>query len=172
MPRQFSRSVTFRGRVARRATEWLGREETAVVTLPFGSVIFDSSLSTAEKAKRPFTIVRTRGSLFVGSDQAAAQEHLFGSMGMSVVSEQAAGIGVTALPLPGTDVQSDLFFVYESFASAMRTATDQSGVLLNFDSKAMRKVEEGQDVAVVLENASPSAGFLYLIQFRMLIKVA
>jgi len=39
------------------------------------------------------------------------------------------------------------------------------------DSKAMRKVQEGQDIAIVLENGSALDGMLFLLQFRMLVKL-
>jgi len=40
-----------------------------------------------------------------------------------------------------------------------------------FDSRAMRKVEDGQDIVSVAENASGSAGLTYVAKYRMLVKL-
>ena len=39
------------------------------------------------------------------------------------------------------------------------------------DSKAMRKVDEGQDIAVLIQNNSALHGMAYLLEFRMLVKL-
>jgi len=140
------------------------------------TAVLSHVLTTAEKALQPFTIVRTRGIFRIRSDQSIATEIQMASLGISVVSAQAVAIGVSAVPTPATDRASDLFFVYESLTSALRFISgvgfeEQSGVMMQFDSKAMRKVDEGADVAVVQESESVSAGLNALIAFRMLIKL-
>ncbi len=160
----------------RRQTEWLASAVvTDVTTLLPLNIILDQLLTTAELAKRPFTVVRTRGLLTVWSDQAAAFETAFGAMGFMVVSEKAAALGVTAVPTPVLNQKDDGFFVYEPFqASAGNTVVGQSDgrQMISFDSKAQRKVEEGQNIVITLENSSAADGLFYLLQFRMLIKVA
>ncbi len=160
----------------RRQTEWLASAiVTDVQTLPALNIILDQLLTTAELAKRPFTVVRTRGTLTVWSDQAAAFETPFGGMGFMVVSEKAAALGVTAVPTPVLNQKDDGFFVYESFqASAGNTVVGQSDgrQVMQFDSKAQRKVEEGENIVVTLENSSAADGLFYIVQFRLLIKVA
>jgi len=134
------------------------------------------SLNPVELALRPFTVVRTRGVFSHASDQVAAVERQVTSLGMAVVSDQAVAIGVTAVPTPEADRESDLFFVYETLQSRFVFVTAagfdaQSMTSLYYDSKAMRKVEDGQDIVVVLETASISNGVDAVISGRMLIKL-
>jgi len=120
--------------------------------------------------------VRTRGSLWVASDQFATAEQPFGALGFSVVTDQALAIGVTAVPTPITDEGDDSFFLWAPFFADVRVgaATDtqwQTFTRLDFDSKAMRKVNDGRSVIVTLENASAADGLLFVIKFRMLVKL-
>ena len=121
------------------------------------------------------TVVRTRGIFSVGSDQSAANEFPFGAVGFTIVSEEAAGIGVTAVPTPYADADDDRFFVHFFWAAGLRVATAvgfQTGVLEHFpfDSKAQRKITASDVVSVTVENASATDGALYVINFRELIK--
>ncbi len=176
MPRStgFRRNSSFSDR-PRRKTFWVASaDSTAVQALAAGAAILDQSLTWTDELG-PSTIVRTRGSLWVGSDQAAASERPFGAMGFALVSEQARGIGITAVPQPISDESSDLFFVWQPFLAAtlIATAVGFAGVAMeryDFDSKAMRKINEGDAVAVTLENASAADGLNYVIKWRMLIK--
>ena len=65
-----------------------------------------------------------------------------------------------AVPTPTADNLSDLWYVYEFLIGRLAVATAvsafESGVERIIDSKAMRKVEEGQDVVSVVEG--PGAG--------------
>ena len=96
---------------------------------------------------------------------------------MAVVSDQAETVGVTAIPTPITDIGSELWFVHQlmynniSFGDATGF---QSGNVAQYevDSKAMRKVNGGQDVVLVGElSAAASDGFSFFAGGRMLIKV-
>ena len=145
------------GRV--RETIWFGGTafRNAVATT---GVALVQSLNAAALALRPFTIVRTRGILWVSSDQEAATEDYGASYGEAVVSDQANSVGVTAVPTPTTESASDLWFVYEfllgrfAFGSTASFADVGNGRII--DSKAMRKVEDGQDIVAVVEG--PGAG--------------
>jgi len=124
----------------------------------------------------PCTIVRTRGEIRLGSDQRAATEQYEMVFGMVVATEQAIAIGITALPTPVTDASSDMFFVYESVLGEITVTTDvgvvdPSGINRSFDSKAMRKVEDGQNVAFVAETSATSEGVNLTTSFRMLLKL-
>ena len=72
-----------------------------------------------------------------------------------MVSDQAVAIGVTAVPTPTVDGSSDLWHVYEFLAGRFVFGTGVGftdvGVDRIIDSKAMRKVEDGQDVINVVE---------------------
>jgi len=160
----------------KRLTRWLDLQPVAVAfTAGGGTVLF--SLTTEELALRPFTVVRTRLLVSILSDQLAASERQVGAIGLAVVSDQAAAIGVTAVPTPITDLESDLWFVHQllysdtTFASGIGF-TDTSSEVYPIDSKAMRKVEDGEDIVVVGElSAAVSQGFALVAGGRMLVKL-
>jgi len=157
----------------RRETLWIQGAWTENNVAGGGALLL-GVLSAAALALRPFTVVRTRGMLLVNSDQTAATERQLGAYGFAVVSEQAAAIGVTAVPTPVTDQDSDLFFVYESFAR-MQNVASAIGISeympQTFDSKAMRKVEDGSTIVDVMELSSLSDGVTFQVAFRQLIKL-
>ncbi len=140
-----------------------------------GTILF--SLNAAALALRPFTIVRTRFLLGMSSDQAAASERQVGGFGMAVVSDQANAIGVTAVPTPISDMGSDLWFVHQLLYNDFVFGTGvgfEDNVLAQYviDSKAMRKVDIGQDLVVVAEfSSNGSGGFNITAGGRMLVKV-
>jgi len=162
-----------RNNVMRRETAWLGGTFIRTTLASTNAVAVSAQLSTEELAMRPFTIVRTRGIMHVKSDQSAASEFYGVQMGFAIVSDQAIAIGVTAVPTPDTDIDSDLWFVYESVFGQIDVTTDigrvEVGHTVRYDSKAMRKVEPGQDIVQVLECPLNSA--LVSDSFRMLVKL-
>ena len=100
-----------RGVRSRRKTEWFpSADVTALTSLAPATFNFDQSLTAVELAKRPFTVTRTIGSIWVRSDQVAAVEDPFGAVGFTVVSDKAIATGVTALPDPITQEGSDAWF--------------------------------------------------------------
>ena len=165
-----------RAGVMRRETSWSAVTATRT-TLVAGTPVLFTGFGADTLAQRPFTIIRVRGYGHIASDQIAASEGYMAHIGLSVVSEQALAIGVTAVPNPVADRGSDLWFVYESFASRILFGdatgfNDGAGVSRTWDSKAMRKVEEGQDVAWVEENEAGTFGGAILTRVgRILIKL-
>ena len=171
-----ARNRIMRGGHQVRETRWLNINPVEITRAAASSATLAFVFTAAELALRPFTIIRTRGVFGVRTDQLVATEAYSGSLGMAVVSEQATGIGVTAVPTPETDRDSDLFFVYESLAGEFLFADATSfqsaaGRWSTFDSKAMRKVPDGSDVAVTIETSSISSGAIFHISGRMLIKL-
>jgi len=164
----------FRGGRMRRQTLWLGGPFVTTTLASTNAVALTASLSAAGLALRPFTIVRTRGVWQVRSDQTAALESYGAMMGFAVVSDQAAAIGVTAVPTPDTDIQSDAWFVHEmqfgTFGFISGVGTQELGQpQRTYDSKAMRKVEEGFDFVQVMEASVNSASIHDA--FRILVKL-
>ncbi len=166
----------FRGGKSVRETLWVGIAATRTnITAPSTAVIINSA-SAGFLALRPFTIVRTRGWLFIGSDQIANIEPYGMSLGFSVVSDQALAIGITAVPTPETDADSDAFWVYESMTGEMKLISaagfaDPAGQGKDYDSRAMRKVEDGFDMAFVIETNSFSNGLFVSHVGRLLLKL-
>ena len=166
-----------RGGVRRRETLWFsGTAMTVSPSAPSTATLL-ASLNAAALALRPFTVVRVRGIIHIQSDQAAATERQSLGYGLAVVSEQAVAIGVTAIPTPVTDDGSDLWFVYQRVMSSLAVVSAASafeiGKVFEFDSKAMRKVEDGQDLVEVqeLDVAGVTLGATVTTYSRILIKI-
>ena len=158
----------------RRETAWLSLSTVEVTLAGAPTAVLATSLNAAALALRPFTIVRVRGYLHCQSDQAAAPETFGVAQGFAIVSDQAAAIGVTAVPTPVTDKASDLWFLYETLLGA--TIGDafagnmaNRGISKEVDSKAMRKVDVGQDFVSVYENEIN--GCVVSFTGRMLVKL-
>ena len=119
------------------------------------------------------TVRRTRGRFMFASDQGSATEEVRGAWGAVVVTDAAAAIGITAIPGPITDASDDNWFVWESFFSMLANVATGNIAATNepmsdFDSKAMRKVATGFQLAFVVENASGSTGFRFSLGVSLL----
>jgi len=163
-----------RGGRSRRESLWLAvAPSETILTAPGGTI--SNTLNAAGLALRPFTIVRTRLYADVSSDQVAATEHQFTAVGFCVVSDQATAIGVTAVPTPVTDLGSDLWFMHQWLSSEITVVSAvglaQISEQFQFDSRAMRKVEEGQDVVLVKEVSALGGGASVFTAGRMLVKL-
>ena len=171
-----SRPRIFRAGRAVRETVWLGLDTSVATITAASSAVLLNSLNAAALALRPFTVIRSRGYLTIESDQSAASEFYHVAYGLAIVSDQATAIGVTAVPTPETDRGSDLFFMYEELAGIFEfgDATGfQSPALAThrFDSKAMRKVDVGQDLIFVAETSTQSNGCVIRQAGRVLVKL-
>ena len=148
---------------------------TVATTLAAGSRVLVSSLNAAGLALRPFTIVRTRGFVWVASDQIAATEQPMGAMGMQVVTDSASAAGAASVPTPTSEPNAD-FFVYQPWAvqSVVADATGidaNAGHYFDIDSKSMRKVGQDDDVVLTFENFSLVDGVEFIIGGRFLVKL-
>ncbi len=175
MTRRTVISTPFRGRGARRATEWFASVDTTA-TSQLGAAVkaLDSSLTTAELAKLPFTVVRTRGMFLLQTDQVAADEEQLFGLGMGVFSDTAVAAGAASLPDPLSNESDDLWFVHQFGLSSQwqgQANGNARGLVYHFDSKAMRKVEEGSDIGVMVANGSATFGLEYWLKFRLLVKL-
>ena len=161
------RHVVVRG--ARRKMLWVPTMFTSSTIAGDASMLL-ASMNAAALALRPFTIVRIHYALFLRSDQAAAEEVQFCSFGMAVVSDEAVAVGVTAIPIPDTEAGSSLFFAHKNImANAVDlTDTTKPGVYFEVDSKAKRKVSNGQDIVIVAENGT-AAGLVLSLAGRILV---
>ena len=131
-----------------------------------------ASLDALELAKRPFTITRTVGQLAVQSDQVAVTEWPFGALGALVLSAKAEAAGAAGTPDPVTEAASDSWFLYKSWAQPGSAILGQPQLIVDFDSKAQRKVADGEDVAFVVANVSAVHAANVLLSFRMLVKLS
>jgi len=157
-----------------RESLWVGGSAGEVTLAAANTASLLRSANATLLGLRPFTVVRNRGWLMVRSDQTAASESQQVGYGLCVVSDQAVAIGVTAVPTPATDLSSGLWLVYESITNHLQVTpagTGPSNQVKSFDSRAMRKVEEGQDLITVAESYVTSSGLILFSVERTLIKL-
>ena len=179
MPNVHTRSKSgfiTRSGVSRRETLWIGVQETITTLAAANTAALINTLNAAALALRPFTIVRSRFDWSVRSDQTGALEAYQVAFGAAVVSDQAQAIGVTAVPTPFTELGSDLWYVHEVLSGAFVFISGigvQSPAVVrkDVDSKAMRKVEDGQTMIWVVENSGLSSGSISALAGRVLIKL-
>ncbi len=168
---------SFGGRAQRRQTTWLGSADVAaVVNIPNNANVLLESLTGAQvDLIAPFTIVRVRGLISIKSDQLAALENPYGAVGFMVVTEQARAAGAASIPGPVSNNDDGEWFVHQPISAFFTFATaagyeSQGGRVFEFDSKAMRKVQAGQAIVIMVENET-AAGFDVNVDYRILIKV-
>ncbi len=169
------RMVT-RGNRQVRESLWVGFGEVIQALGAASTAVITNAPNAALLALRPYTIVRTRGFVGLRSDQISASENYDMALGMCVVSDQANAIGVTAVPTPFTDIGSDLFFVHEILMGRFQFITgagfDSLGLVWKqYDSKAMRKVNDDSQNIVVVESSTLGQGQVVHHAGRQLIKL-
>jgi len=167
-----------RGGRMRRETLWGATTSTRTLLATVSTAVITNAGNAALLALRPFTVIRVRGVATIKSDQVVATEAQSGAVGFVVVSDQAVAIGVTAVPTPITDAESDLWLMYQMLKSEFVLASGASidaaaGHTVLVDSRAMRKVEEGQDLIAVVESdvSGTTDGVQIATGYRFLIKL-
>ncbi len=120
--------------------------------------------------------MRVVGQVSVRTDQVGSIEDVIGAWGMMVPTEEAVAIGITALPDPVGSVNSDAWVAYQGFQGGflISSAVGITGDAYShwrFDSRAMRKVEQGFDVVTVIANSSATAGLVVIVNQRLLVKL-
>ncbi len=107
--------------------------------------------------------------IHVSSDQGAVFESQMGAVGFVIISDVALAAGVTSIPGPFSELNDDGWFVWVPFLlEGTIGLSGQVGQTFEFDSKAMRRIEEGFSIAVVLENSATSFGLKMTIAFSQL----
>ncbi len=161
-----------RGR-SKRKTFWIGFDIQGFTMTAAGGVI-THSLNAAALALRPFTIVRTHFEMYIFSDQIIATENQMAAYGLAVVSDEASVAGVASIPTPATEISSSLWFAHQvllnSFFFSSNVGLGHHGTRYTIDSKAMRKVEIGQDIVAVAELDASGQGLTMLVGGRILCK--
>jgi len=157
-----------------RQTLWGDVTGTATTIVGVSTAVLLNVTGAAFLALRPWTIVRARGFTALASDQAGAVEQQAAGFGIAVVSDQAVAIGITALPTPVTDKDSDLWQTYlTTMSEASQSTSGSGGRNAEYDSRAMRKVEEGAQLVFVVESEiTPlTSGLIFRHTARILIKL-
>ncbi len=121
------------------------------------------------------THIRTVGLLTIRSDQVAADESQNGAIGMIVVSDTAAAAGVTSLPSPMSNIDSDGWLLHVPYLQHLN-AGDDTGLVPNFstqyhfDTKAKRIIQDGYAIAMIIQNDS-ATGIVFSLIMRTLTMV-
>ena len=162
----------------KRLSEWFGIQVPPTI-IALNALGLIASLTSAALAAAPFTIVRTRGILTVWSDQSTASEAPEGILGQVVVQNTAVLIGASAVPDPLNEFDAD-FFVYQpvqlqdmrlTASTSVDGFTEVGKTQWEIDSKAMRKVDTQEDIAVVFRNSSAADGLVMAYTGRFLVKL-
>ena len=176
--------MTFRNRPSttvvrrsKRMTDWaLVAFPATLIAVPANSKVLVASFTAASLATlAPFTIVRTRGYFSISSDQVAASEDQLGAFGLALINETARALGVTGIPGPSFDSTWDAWFFHQYFGEHLQVGSNVGlepafAKTFPIDSKAMRKVEGDQGLALMVENTHATHGFNISVGLRILIK--
>jgi len=163
-----------RRQITRRKTAWLSFENTGRAVAANAAVL-DGLLNAEALDQLPFTVVRARGLITVFSDQTAGVEDFGGVYAFAHTTQRATAAGIGAVDNPLGDATSSNFFVYQPISGrflrdAVNGGISEAKIAFEFDSKSMRKLGIGDDIALVVE-AFPTFGFTVGIVGRMLIKL-
>ena len=167
-----SRNRSVRSTV-RRKSLWVGVTPASTTLSASGAALVYVN-NAALDALRPFTVVRTIMDFFLVSDQAAAIETQAAAFGWAVVSDQAAAAGIVSLPTPFTEIGSDLWFFHRVLFGDESAVVDKTrgGRYIHMESRAMRKVVDGEDmVGVVESDPTIGAGCIVASAGRILVKL-
>ncbi len=154
---------------------WTGSFSATTATVGAASKVLLGSFSLSN-SNIDETVLRTVGVISIQSDQVAADELQIGAFGLIIVSDLAVAAGAASIPGPITDRADDGWFVYVPFCQSLEFIS-AVGVLpdmatqYQFDSKAKRKIAEGQNIAIMVENANSAGAFAIMNVFRMLSQV-
>ena len=153
-----------------RKTQWIGPAQQGFLTVTSGSSIIASSLAFLE----PATIVRVRADFTFMPTSFASDLNIVGAIGVGVVTEEAFTAGIASVPDPFDDADwggwllHKLFGAHFEFGTAVGTEFPAS-ISIDLDSKAMRKVNSGDTMIVVIE--SQVGAFSFSSPTRTLVKL-
>ena len=169
VPRSRLTRGSFQPRKAKRLTEWLAFTSNAPIVVPATTSLLFLSFSQVNLSEIvPFTIVRIHGRIVWGSDQEVANEQPIGAVGIAIVKEPARAIGITAIPTPIDEASDDAWLMHRFLESRVTAASTDDRILnIEFDSKAMRRLEDGDSIVLTVENSS-TVGAFFNIQARIL----
>ncbi len=173
--RRSFQSTRIVGSGLRRSTSWEPGPRGASTLATAGSSVFGTGRIAIAAG---LTIVRVRGELLVTLTGAAAVTSGFSfAAGLAIVSENAAGVGVTGVPAPFTDLTWDGWLWH---TQGRVDNLDVAGVpdVLNvarivIDNKAMRKFKETDVLLGMFEvhNETGASSVRANLESRLLVKL-
>jgi len=141
----------------KRQTTWIGPADQGYIALASTTKVLLASFDPSAAGLVKPTVVRTRGPLSVRPNVYSADVDIVGAFGVAVVSDQAFGIGITAIPGPFDDANWDGWFVWQSFSYRFELV-DGTGDFypasseIEIDSKAMRKISQNETIVLVMQS--------------------
>ena len=126
-------------------------------------------------ASNDVVLERFHGVIQLVSDQAAGTENQQCAFGAILVSNDAFGVGITAIPGPLSDAESD-WAVHQMMVNRYIVSTavgfdSVAGRLFAIDGKARRRVPAGYTLAMVYETGAISDGCFLTAGFRALFRL-
>jgi len=165
---------TFGGRSgSRRKTEWIAGV-SPWQTRASSSLSNVVDFSQADLAGLvPFTIIRTVGVAAIAFDEDfILDQDIFAAWGACVVRETARNVGGGALPNPLLAIGDDMWFWHQSVCEFIESSfTGRSGLAVPIDSRAQRKVEDGDAIVFSLAVDVTSDAVEQALQVRVLCKL-
>jgi len=171
--RVIRRTSGARGFTTRRKTEWIGATSPwqARASGSLNNVIdFDQSQLAA---LYPFTITRTVGIASLAFDEDfILDQDIFAAWGGVVVQERARAAGVASLPDPIVNIGDDGWFWHQPVCEFIESVgTDRSNISYVIDSRAQRKVEDGEAIVFMLRVDATSDAVEQAMMVRILCKL-
>ncbi len=156
----------------RRRTSWAVGPNGSTSTVSAASTVLFPTFAQANLDG--LTLVRTRGDLMFYITGAAIRDQFTVGFGICVVNENAANLGVTAIPEPITDQQWDGWLSYWSGMVAVDDATNGTILRIPIDSKGMRKLKNSDGIVAVLQVGGEvgTAVLVAHLETRILLKLA
>jgi len=154
-------------RTQRQPSTWARLTSPAPIIVPAASKVFIATFALANPGIGE-TVRRTRGLISISSDQFAAAEEQTGAFGMIVVNDLAAAAGAASIPSPVAEGSDDGWFVWVPFSQSLSSLESTNSWQYEFDSKAMRRVEEGFIIALMVENAHADDGLRIMVNLSLL----
>ena len=140
----------------KRQVTWVGPADQGFVAVATGAKVILASFDPVSFGMDKPTVIRTRGQVAVRPEITTADLDLVGAIGLGIVSDEAFAAGVAAIPGPFDSADWDGWFVWQSFSYNYEfiDGTGFNFSVWNFevDSKAMRKVSDGETMVVVIES--------------------
>ncbi len=162
-----ARSNAVRGRAARRKTHWVSVSGAASLSVTGPFLLFTAAIGHEGE-----TIVRVRGLLEVLLTAAtAAGDGFSGAFGIAIVTTAAATAGVGSIPTPVTEAGWDGWLLHRFLGihRTMEVGGPGPHMLLELDSKAMRKANEDESLVGVLDVIEDGTAVMdVIVQARVL----
>jgi len=148
---------------------WSAAINVGSTVVPANSSVLLGSLVPTINAQ--LTITRVRGFMMWTTDNPQSDEVQIGAWGMAVVSSDALGVGITALPTPVGDPNYP-WFAYEIFGSEKHVLDGVAqSVEKQIDSKAQRILGPAEVIILVVSNVAATAGLKFWSGVRVLSRV-